>query len=381
MRYFKCDDDFEDVDYVSFKEVNGVEQEEKEFDLEDILQIQDIILHERLLKISRLITNIESLKDNPTPDCVLNSPSSFLIPVMDSDAFFEESDTSLSHLDNSLPEFETFSDHTKETRSGSTTTHANYSLPEYDSFLFEIEPDQEGLISIDNSNNNLYGAPDYPDFEDSRAHGYSIKQLKSLSFEEVKEIFETTMRRVHSFVPMDSELEVQRLKRAGQEVLEEPAKRQKIGEASGSGCYLCGDPLDDILCRRYSCGWCGNKLNDGFCSYCASKAGNSFAYDPNLNSFDNSPNYSDYSPQPANGTGTDWIKKNASMRSSDDGYISLRIKDSGSTFIDTHTLRLMKLLITECKELQGQQDESVVYTFKDEEDVYRSNEFMFAIQN
>ncbi|GKB52656.1 E-beta-farnesene synthase, partial [Tanacetum coccineum] len=72
----------------------------------------------------------------------------------------------------------------------------------------------------------------------------------------------------------------------------------------------------------------------------------------------------------ANGTGTDWIKKNASMRSSDDGYISLRIKDSGSTFIDTHTLRLMKLLITECKELQGQQDESVVYTFKDEEDDY-----------
>ncbi|GJS59598.1 hypothetical protein Tco_0654382 [Tanacetum coccineum] len=65
--------------------------------------------------------------------------------------------------------------------------------------------------------------------------GYSIKQLKSLSFEEVKEIFETTMKRVHSFMPMDSELEVQRLKRAGQEVLEEPSKRQKIGEALGSG--------------------------------------------------------------------------------------------------------------------------------------------------
>ncbi|GKC24707.1 hypothetical protein Tco_1026857 [Tanacetum coccineum] len=44
--------------------------------------------------------------------------------------------------------------------------------------------------------------------------GYSIKQLKSLSFEQ---------------------LEVQRLKRAGQEVLEEPVKRRKIGEASGSG--------------------------------------------------------------------------------------------------------------------------------------------------
>ncbi|GJY41911.1 hypothetical protein Tco_0429181 [Tanacetum coccineum] len=65
--------------------------------------------------------------------------------------------------------------------------------------------------------------------------GYSIKQLKSLSFEQVKEIFKTTMRKVQSFVPMDSELEVQRLKRAGQEVLEESVKRQKIREASGSG--------------------------------------------------------------------------------------------------------------------------------------------------
>ncbi|GJX96314.1 hypothetical protein Tco_0352112 [Tanacetum coccineum] len=39
--------------------------------------------------------------------------------------------------DNSLPEFESFSDHTEETRSGSTTTHANYSLPEYESFHFD----------------------------------------------------------------------------------------------------------------------------------------------------------------------------------------------------------------------------------------------------
>ncbi|GJU04210.1 hypothetical protein Tco_1114548 [Tanacetum coccineum] len=126
------DDDFEDVEYVSLEEVN----DEKEFDLEDIFQIQDVILREKLLNVHRLISNIESLKVNPTPDRVLKSPSPFPIPVVDSDAFFEESDTSLSHLDNSLPEFETSSDHTEETRSGSTTTHANYSLPEYDSFLF-----------------------------------------------------------------------------------------------------------------------------------------------------------------------------------------------------------------------------------------------------
>ncbi|GKC54816.1 hypothetical protein Tco_1077561 [Tanacetum coccineum] len=36
--------------------------------------------------------------------------------------------------------------------------------------------------------------------------GYSIKQLKLLSFEHVKEIFEATIRRVQSFVPMDSSI-------------------------------------------------------------------------------------------------------------------------------------------------------------------------------
>ncbi|GJR35212.1 hypothetical protein Tco_1210896 [Tanacetum coccineum] len=111
------DDDFEDIEYISLEEV---EQEEKEFDLEDVFQVQDVILREKLLNVHRLISNIESLKDNP-------------IPIVDSDS----SDTSFSHLDNSLPEFETFSDHSEETRSGNTTTHANYSLPEYESFYFD----------------------------------------------------------------------------------------------------------------------------------------------------------------------------------------------------------------------------------------------------
>ncbi|GKB55793.1 hypothetical protein Tco_0911979 [Tanacetum coccineum] len=53
---------------------------------------------------------------NPTSDRVLKS--SFPIPILDSDSFFEESNTSLSHLDNSLPKFETFSDHTEGTGSG-----------------------------------------------------------------------------------------------------------------------------------------------------------------------------------------------------------------------------------------------------------------------
>ncbi|GJR82098.1 putative mitochondrial protein [Tanacetum coccineum] len=147
------DDDFEDVEY---EEVNDVDQEEKEFDLEDIFQIQDVILREKLLNIHRLITNIESLKNNSTPDHVFTFPSSVPISVTDSGSFFEEfPNTFTISFDNSLPEFEMFSDHTEETRSGSTITHANNSLPKYDSFLFEVEPDQGGLTSVvisDNSN-------------------------------------------------------------------------------------------------------------------------------------------------------------------------------------------------------------------------------------
>nr|GFB11119.1 hypothetical protein [Tanacetum cinerariifolium] len=122
------DDDFEDIEYVeaslpdpeivSVEEENVVQHdvEEEEVDLEDIFQIQDIILREKLLSITRLISNIESLNDNSTPDCVINS---------------FKSDNSL--LNYFSPEFETFCDHIQETRSGNVT-HADNSLPEYDSF-------------------------------------------------------------------------------------------------------------------------------------------------------------------------------------------------------------------------------------------------------
>nr|GFB33360.1 hypothetical protein [Tanacetum cinerariifolium] len=135
-------DDFEDVEYVEaslpdheivsveeenvvHQAENDVHQEEEKDDLEDISQIQDIVLREKLLSITRLISNIESLNDNPIPDHMLNS--------------FTSNNFSL--------EFKTFCDHTEETRSGNTT-HADNSLPEYDSFCFEIEPNQERLIYV-----------------------------------------------------------------------------------------------------------------------------------------------------------------------------------------------------------------------------------------
>ncbi|GJV64404.1 hypothetical protein Tco_1475232 [Tanacetum coccineum] len=139
--YTSSDDDFyEDIDYV--------EASPPDSELASLEEVKDNILREKLLNINLLIAKIESLNDNLTPDCVLKSPSLFPIPVEDSDSFFEKSDTSLSYSDNSLPEFETFSDHTEETSSGSTTTHTDNSLPKYDSFLFEIKPDQGELTIV-----------------------------------------------------------------------------------------------------------------------------------------------------------------------------------------------------------------------------------------
>ncbi|GJX01562.1 hypothetical protein Tco_0185475 [Tanacetum coccineum] len=55
-----------------------------------------------------------------------------------------------------------------------------------------------------------------------------------MKYEDIRPLFERVWDQNQSFVPMDSELEVQRLKRAGQDVVEELAKRQRTEEASGS---------------------------------------------------------------------------------------------------------------------------------------------------
>ncbi|GJT48783.1 putative ribonuclease H-like domain-containing protein [Tanacetum coccineum] len=62
--------------------------------------------------------------------------------------------------------------------------------------------------------------------------GYKMKDFKGISYDDIRQIFEKVWNQVHSFVPMDSEKEVQRLKRAGQDVEAEPAKRQRTKEVS-----------------------------------------------------------------------------------------------------------------------------------------------------
>nr|GEU68997.1 hypothetical protein [Tanacetum cinerariifolium] len=137
-----------DDDYFSIDNINYVEASPPDSELVSLEEVRDNILREKLLNINILVAKIEALNDNPTPERILKPPSTFPIPVEDSDFFLEKSDTSLSYSYNSLPEFETFSDHTEETSSSSTTTHADYSLPKYDSFIIEIEPDQGELTSV-----------------------------------------------------------------------------------------------------------------------------------------------------------------------------------------------------------------------------------------
>ncbi|GJZ24396.1 hypothetical protein Tco_0561855 [Tanacetum coccineum] len=116
--FFSSDDDsYENIEYIEASPLNL-----------EIVSLEEV--NEDQEEKDRLVNNIESLKDNPTPDHVLESPFSSPIPIVDSDSFFEESDTSFSYSDNSLPEFETFSDQT------------------------EVEYDQGGLISIVISNNS-----------------------------------------------------------------------------------------------------------------------------------------------------------------------------------------------------------------------------------
>nr|GEZ29518.1 hypothetical protein [Tanacetum cinerariifolium] len=173
------DDDYFFIDNIDYVEASPLDSE-----LVSLEEAEDDNLHEKLLKINILIAKIKSLNDNPTPDHVLKHPSPSPIPVEDSDSFLEKSDTSLSYSDNSLPKFETFSNHTKETNSGSTTTHADYSLPKYDSFLFEIEPDQDKVTSVVMKDNLIFYFIEEKNSGSTTTHAdYSLPKYDSFLFE------------------------------------------------------------------------------------------------------------------------------------------------------------------------------------------------------
>ncbi|GJU50942.1 hypothetical protein Tco_1220497 [Tanacetum coccineum] len=74
--------------------------------------------------------------------------------------------------------------------------------------------------------------------EEARSH--TLQQLRGNSFDEIKVLFEATMKRVNTFTPMESDDTVPKVvaessKRSVEEKLgEESSKSQKIGEGSES---------------------------------------------------------------------------------------------------------------------------------------------------
>ncbi|GJU88505.1 hypothetical protein Tco_1300928 [Tanacetum coccineum] len=94
------------------------------------------------------------LSGNPTPssDLVVESLSSFPIPFRNNDSFLEETDTLLSQIDDSFPEYETFCFNIEEKSSGSTTSHSDLSLPDYEVFCFE---DKSSRTTTSHSNHSL----------------------------------------------------------------------------------------------------------------------------------------------------------------------------------------------------------------------------------
>nr|GEY99919.1 hypothetical protein [Tanacetum cinerariifolium] len=162
--FFDSNDDSTSIDddYFSIDNIDYVEASPLDSELVSLEEVREDNLREKLLNINLLIAKIKSLNDNPTPDRMLKPLSPSPVPVEDIDSFLVKSDTSLSYSDNSLPEFETFSNHTKEMNSefeifyfdieeknsGSTTIHANISLSDLKCFNFNSKPDPGELTSI-----------------------------------------------------------------------------------------------------------------------------------------------------------------------------------------------------------------------------------------
>ncbi|GKE39056.1 hypothetical protein Tco_1462461, partial [Tanacetum coccineum] len=71
---------------------------------------------------------------------------------------------------------------------------------------------------------------------------YKLQRLKRLSFDEIKDLFETTIRKVNTFVPMESEIDKVILesatgsskRNAKEELAQESLKKQKTRESSES---------------------------------------------------------------------------------------------------------------------------------------------------
>ncbi|GJU05183.1 hypothetical protein Tco_1121613 [Tanacetum coccineum] len=140
------EDDFDedDCDEADFDE------EEGEID-NDILQIEDEILREKLLNVNLLVDKIEALKLTPFIPFVLENPSSSPIPVVDSDFLIEEVDTFLVPEDSIPPGIESDFDSEEDIIFLDNLLNDD-PIPEYERFTFDIEPDAPMINNFDELN-------------------------------------------------------------------------------------------------------------------------------------------------------------------------------------------------------------------------------------
>ncbi|GKE00209.1 hypothetical protein Tco_1388192 [Tanacetum coccineum] len=111
-----------------------------------------------------LIEN-NSLSGKPTPssDSVVESLCPLPTPFGDSDSLLEETDTLLSHFNDSSPDYEAFCFDIREKSSGSTTSHSDHSLSEYESFCFDVDHIEEKSSGSTTSHSDL-SLPEYESF-------------------------------------------------------------------------------------------------------------------------------------------------------------------------------------------------------------------------
>ncbi|GKF57028.1 hypothetical protein Tco_0170565, partial [Tanacetum coccineum] len=126
------------------------DEEEGEID-NDILQIEDEILCEKLLNVNLLIDKIEALNLTPSTPFVLEYPSSSPIPVMDNDFLIEEVDTFLVSEDSTPPGIESDFDSEGDIVFLDNLLNDDPIL-EYEHFTFDIKPDAPVINNFDELN-------------------------------------------------------------------------------------------------------------------------------------------------------------------------------------------------------------------------------------
>ncbi|GJZ64345.1 hypothetical protein Tco_0620766 [Tanacetum coccineum] len=137
------------IDEDNFDE-DDFDEEEGEID-NDILQIEDEILREKLLNVNLLVDKIEALKLTPSIPFVLEYSSSSPIAVVDSDFLIEEVDTFLVPEDSIPSGIESDFDSEGDIIFSNDLLNDD-PIPEYERFTFDIEPDAPVINNFDELN-------------------------------------------------------------------------------------------------------------------------------------------------------------------------------------------------------------------------------------